>query len=567
MNAASEGPGAARAGDGSGPGDVAASAGRPTRATSTDALAAIPWRYRLFTKLLAITFTVLVVGVMAFAVTEKRFQDALLAQMESGAELFSHTIDRATTRAMLENRLEDAYDTMRSIGAQPGVERVRFFNKEGRITFSTDPKETGAMVDKGAEACFACHTAGQPLTHLPSSSRARVFQLPEHRVMGFIKGIYNEPRCATAECHHHARGEQVLGVLDVSVSLEDVDRRIAAFRAWSVILTAVGILLLGGTFLLLARAHVVRPVTALVAGIRRVAREERDVEIQVRSKGELGLLAASFNDMARGLQRADDELRSLNQGLERKVEERTAELSRAQAALVQSEKLSSLGRLSASIAHEINNPLAGILTFAKVLIRDAEKDVPDPERRKLALRNLSLVQRETERCSAIVRNLLDFARERPMTLGEVDLVLVLEEALQLVAHQIQMQGHTLEKHLQPVPRVQADFGQLRQALVNVILNGCEAMARGGRLGVATAPSADGRWAMVEVSDTGPGIAEENLSRVFDPFFTTKEKGTGLGLSVVYGIVQRLGGTVEVASEPGQGTRFTFRLPAVQAAAA
>jgi two-component system NtrC family sensor kinase len=269
--------------------------------------------------------------------------------------------------------------------------------------------------------------------------------------------------------------------------------------------------------------------------------------------------------MARALQCAEDDLHRLNQGLEQKVRERTADLSRAQAALVQSEKLSSLGRLSASIAHEINNPLAGILTFAKLLIREADHAVPDETRRAAMLRNLSLVQRETERCSAIVRNLLDFARERPLELREVDLVLVVEESLQLVAHQIAMQGHALEKRLQPVPAVRADFGQLRQALVNVILNGAEAMARGGRLAIATGPSADGRWAEVSVADAGPGIPSEDLPRIFEPFFSTKEKGTGLGLSVVYGIVQRHGGTIEVASEPGQGTRFTFRLPVAPAA--
>ena len=181
--------------------------------------------------------------------------------------------------------------------------------------------------------------------------------------------------------------------------------------------------------------------------------------------------------------------------------------------------------------------------------------------------NLSLVQRETERCSAIVRNLLDFARERPLELKEVDLVQVVEESLQLVAHQLAMQGHELDRRLSPVPLVRADFGQLRQALVNVILNGAEAMSRGGRLTITTGPSPDGRWAEVVVADTGPGISRENLSRIFDPFFTTKEMGTGLGLSVVYGIVQRHGGTVEVSSDIGQGTRFTFRLPAAPAAAA
>jgi two-component system NtrC family sensor kinase len=327
-----------------------------------------------------------------------------------------------------------------------------------------------------------------------------------------------------------------------------------------VVLTALGILLLAAFFVVLARRHVVQPVAALVDGTRRVAGEELNVEIHVRSRGELGLLAASFNDMIRSLRRAHEEIGRMQHGLEHQVEERTADLRRAQAALVQSEKLSSLGRLSASIAHEINNPLAGILTFSKLILREVDQSVPDEARRKALAKNLSLVQRETERCSAIVRNLLDFARERPLELKEVDVNGVVAECLQLIAHQIAIQGHVLDKRLGAVPPVRADFGQIRQALVNVALNACEAMAKPGHLGVVTGPSADGRFAEVSISDTGPGISQENLARIFDPFFTTKEMGTGLGLSVVYGIVQRHGGTVEARSEKGKGTTFTIRIP-------
>ncbi len=523
----------------------------------------IPWRHRLSTRLLTLTAILTLVGVVIFAVTEARFQDALMEQVEAGAELFSHTIERATHRAMLEDRREDAYEIMRVIGAEPGTEKVRFFNKEGRITFSTDVRDINTQVDKNAEACFGCHQADRPISRLPSGSRARVFLARGHRAMAFLKPIYNEARCSSAGCHHHPREAQVLGVLDVAVSLQEVDRRIAEFRGWSIVLTALGVVLLAGFFLWLARRHVVLPVAALVDGTRRVASEELAVEIHVRSKGELGLLAASFNDMTRSLRRTKEELRALQAGLEQQVEERTADLKAAQAALVQSEKLSSLGRLSASIAHEINNPLAGILTFAKVILREVDTAVPDEARRKTMAKNLALVQRETERCSAIVRNLLDFARERPLELREVDLNVAVTESLQLVAHQLAIQGHTLDKRLGPVATVRADFGQLRQALVNVILNGCESMQKGGRLSIVTGPSADGLAVEAAITDTGPGISAEHLPHIFDPFFTTKEKGTGLGLSVVYGIIQRHGGTVLVRSEVGKGSTFTIRLPAVR----
>ncbi|HEY6104423.1 MAG TPA: ATP-binding protein, partial [Anaeromyxobacteraceae bacterium] len=243
-----------------------------------------------------------------------------------------------------------------------------------------------------------------------------------------------------------------------------------------------------------------------------------------------------------------------------KVEERTAELRTAQDQMVRTEKLSSLGKLAASIAHEINNPLAGILTFAKLMIRTLDQGpVGDGERRGL-VRNLSLVQRETERCSAIVRNLLDFARERPMQLKAVNLNQVVEEALSLIAHQSAIQNVVLEKDLAPVPPVEADFGQLRQAFVNIAINAVEAMAQGGRLTVVTRPRPDDWQVEIVFTDTGPGIPPAVMQKMFDPFFTTKEKGTGLGLSVVYGIVERHHGKVEVETGEGKGTRFTIRLP-------
>jgi two-component system NtrC family sensor kinase len=376
--------------------------------------------------------------------------------------------------------------------------------------------------------------------------------------MGLVTPIYNDNTCSTSGCHAHPASQQVLGVLDVGLSLKQVDTQIATFRRTSLVITAFGVFLLAGFFWFFARSQVVRPVAQLLHGTRAVAGERLEFEIPVRTKGELGLLAASFNDMTRSLRRAEGELRALTHDLERQVDDRTADLRRAQAQLVQSEKLSSLGRLSASIAHEINNPLAGILTFAKLIVRTIEGGPLDEPARRSLVKNLMLVQRETERCSAIVRNLLDFARERPLALKAVSVVAVVEEGLSLIAHQVQILGITIEKRLEDVPPVHADFGQLRQAFVNVALNGCEAMGKGGKLTITT--RRDGDDVELAVSDTGPGISKENLARIFDPFFTTKEKGTGLGLSVVYGIIQRHGGRIEAQSELGAGTTFVIRLP-------
>ena len=528
----------------------------------------IPWHHRLSTKLLAGTGAVALVAIGAFFFAEIAVQRHLLSQVVAESDLLSHTIRNALHRAMLQDRRHDAYLIMQDIGRQPGIEMVRMMDGDGRITFSTDRAEIGHSVDRNAEACVACHAEGEPLHRLDGvENRNRIFRNGRHRVLGIVTPLYNEETCSTAACHAHPADRKVLGVIDVGVSLGRLDAETAGFRIWTLLVAALSAAVLGVLLWLFTRHHVLRPVAALVQATRRVARDQLELEVPVTWSGELGILAASFNEMTRSLRTTKRELDALMHGLERQVEERTAALRSAQDQLVRSEKLSSLGKLSASIAHEINNPLAGILTFAKLIVRTLDQGPPDDATRKALIKHLHLVERETERCSAIVRNLLDFARERPLALKDTNVHAVLDEAIQLLANQIQIQGVVLERKLGPVPMVDGDFGQLRQAFVNVIMNACEAMARGGRLTVETALVEGGRWVEIAFQDTGPGIPPDHLSKIFDPFFTTKEKGTGLGLSVVYGIVERHGGKIELATEVGKGTRVMIRLPPRKAEAA
>jgi two-component system, NtrC family, sensor kinase len=523
----------------------------------------IPWHQRLSVKLFAMIGVVALGTAGAFFFAEIAVQKLLLEQVKTESGLLSQTINNALHRAMLHDRRSDAYLIMQDIARQGEIVRVRMMDGEGRVTFSTTRDEVGQAVDRKAEACFACHAANEPLHRLPLEERSRVFTLGDHRVLGIVTPIYNEASCSNAACHAHPPERQVLGVIDVGVSLGRLDRKTVGFRWTTLAAAAVAASVLGLFVWLLTRAHLLGPVAALVQATRRVARDQLDLEIPVTWSGELGILATSFNEMTRSLRTAKADLATLMHDLERQVEERTAALRDAQDRLVRTEKLSSLGKLSASIAHEINNPLAGILTFAKLIARTLEQGTPDEATRKSLVKHLLLVQRETERCSAIVRNLLDFARERPLAIKDVNLDAVVEEAVQLLANQIQIQGVTLEKRLGQPPRVGGDFGQLRQACVNVIMNACEAMGRGGTLGIESrAVEDDGKtWGELSFADTGPGIPADVLPRIFDPFFTTKERGTGLGLSVVYGIVERHGGKIELQSEAGRGTRVAIRIPA------
>ena len=244
------------------------------------------------------------------------------------------------------------------------------------------------------------------------------------------------------------------------------------------------------------------------------------------------------------------------------VEETLAELKATQTQLVHSEKMASLGELTAGIAHEINNPLNGILTYTKLIERKLTDGIFKEEEIHKFRSYLAIMERETERCSTIVRNLLDFARQRePSLKPDVDINAVVEEALSLLANQIALQEITLEKRFDQLPPVLADPTQLKQVFLNIILNACEAMPEGGTLTITTALSNRRNPAVrVEIADKGVGINDKDLPKIFDPFFTSKEKGTGLGLSVVYGIINSHHGTIRVKSTVGEGTTIIIKLP-------
>jgi two-component system NtrC family sensor kinase len=531
-----------------------------------DSFLAIPWRHRLSTRVLAVAAAISLLGVLALVAVEWRLRADLTAQAARQAELLARAIQTSAEEAMLDAGKGHAYAAAARAGSLPGIAWIQVIDKAGKVAFSTGGREAGTALPKESRACGGCHAAGGTRSVASLEARTEVEAGPHGRVLTVVAPFHNDRSCTTAACHVHPPGRQVLGLLAVGVRLDPLDRDVVAYRAGFGALLAAGAIALGAALYLLGRAEVLEPVAALVEGTHRVARDDLDVEIRVHSRGELGLLAGSFNQMTRSLRRLEDELTGLMSGLEAQVEARTRDLKEAQARLARTERLSALGRLSASIAHEINNPLAGILTSAKLVSRVLAEGVPDEAARERLRRSLSLVEREAQRCSAIVKDLLDFARERPPPTEEVDPVEVVEEALSLLEEPARLARVRIVRDLAPAPPVVADFGQLRQAFLNVVQNAVEALdGRGGTLAVSSRVT-DG---VVEVAfaDDGPGIPADALGHVFDPFFTTKERGTGLGLSVVYGVLERHGGSVHAENRPGGGAAFTLRLPLAREAAA
>ena len=302
--------------------------------------------------------------------------------------------------------------------------------------------------------------------------------------------------------------------------------------------------------------RIINPLHKMVVATQKISTGDLTHKVEVSSKDEIGYLADSFNQMTADLEAANEKLIEWGKTLEKKVEERTKELTEMQAHLIQSEKLASLGKLAAGIAHEINNPLGGVLIYSHLLLEDTDKNSPHYE-------NLKKIVKETSRCKDIVKGLLEFARPKEPEMSLVNINEIVERSLSIMERQALFQNIKIKKsYVSNLPRIVADSAQLQQVFVNIIINAAEAMNGNGILTLSTSLNGDGTFIEIKFSDTGHGIEEEDQKRLFEPFFTTKEvgKGTGLGLAISYSIIQKHQGTIEVKSEVGKGSTFNVKLP-------
>ncbi len=482
--------------------------------------------------------------------------------LEQSASRTSDLIKTATHYGMLLNRKDEIHRAIERIAQAPGVAGVRIYDKRGNVMFSADPSEIHRRVDLQAEACVVCHDRSQPLRSVPAKSRVRVYYgAGGVHTLGLISPIENQPECSDPSCHAHAPDQTVLGVLDVMLSLASADAQIDTIRREVVLSSLLMIAVVGAASALFINRAVRKPVSRLIAGTQRVARGDLETRIDVGTRNQIGQLADSFNRMTEDLKSAREELTEWSGKLEKKVVEKTEDLGRAQRHIVQMEKMASLGKLSATVAHELNNPLAGILTYARLVARSLEEDGMKPEEREEVARYLDLIQKESRRCGDIVRNLLLFARPSGGEFALHHVGPIVDRAVMLVQHHLQISDIRLEI----VPpgendTLVCDASELQQALVALLVNAVEAMPDGGTLTVRC--EAEDGEVRIRISDTGAGIPAEALPHIFEPFFTTKAGGTGLGLglAVVYGIVKRHGGRIEVESKVGEGTTFTVLLP-------
>jgi two-component system NtrC family sensor kinase len=515
--------------------------------------------FRLLAPLFITVGAVLAVHAMvSFTSMKEHFRHLV----EDDIDRSSALIKRATHDGMLLDRKEEVQAAIKRLAEGPEVSSIRIYDKKGFVAMSAVDGEIGQRIGLDSETCQSCHP-DDTAKDAAVLTRRTLDHVGGGEVLRHLSVIANEPSCAAAACHAHPPTQRVLGVLDVEMSMAPLDAAISASKRQFLWTTLILVVIIGVVATAFVRRLVQRPVRQLSRGIRQIAGGNLDAHVEVPGRHELARLAEAFNHMADDLSQARREVAAWSEKLEERVAEKTEELGRAQRQVVHMEKMASLGKLSATVAHELNNPISGMLTYARLVRRELAEQPIERGIRDEMTRYLTLVEKECSRCGGIVKNLLLFARRSPTAMAPLDINEIVERSLMLMRHHLEISRIKLTS--QPLAgdsQVVGDAGQLQQALVALLVNAVEAMEGldGAELSVRLCGSAD--EVQIDIGDTGVGIAPAVLPQIFEPFFSTKEaeNGVGLGLAVVYGIVERHGGKIDVESTVGHGTVFHLRLP-------
>jgi two-component system NtrC family sensor kinase len=405
---------------------------------------------------IAIT-AMIIVGVFSYFQTNSE-KEALFNIVKHNGNQLSEVIKMSLHDQMLQNQRERIYELINRIGnSGECIKKIRIFNKSGEVIYSSNIDEIGSSVDMKDENCYACHAANQPLEKVPISNRTRIFKIDpdSSRLLGIINPIYNEKSCYEADCHAHPKSKKVLGVLDVTFCLKLADQAIAKSRLTNFILAIVSVLAFSLLIGFFVKRWVDKPVHELVEATNRVAIGNLNQPIKYNGKDELGILAKSFNNMMK-------------------------KLSEMRVQLFQSDKMASLGRLAAGVAHEINNPLTGVLTYSSFLLKRAKDN---PELKK----DLEVIVRETKRSREIVKGLLDFSRQSTPKQGRLNVNEVISNAIAVISNQLKLHNITLKKELsEDITEIAGDANQIQQVVLNLVVNAIDAMGeKGGTLTITS----------------------------------------------------------------------------------
>jgi len=479
-------------------------------------------------------------------------------------------VEGSLYKSMLENDKSTLHGTLDIINTMPGIDDVNLYDQNDNLAYSSFAADAK---NHSNPDCISCHSdLGQIFSRNErsymiidaESDCAMNPNKPGERHMLIRRPILNELSCYTAACHAHSRDEEVLGSLIIRMPLRDLD---SALHKSSIQFLIMALLISGIIVTVLiwfTRKRIREPLLGIVSASEAVSQGEMSTRLDIKPDllDDMKMVSTAFNNMLDHIDNATSELENWSKQLEYKVRKKSEELSEAHNELVNVERIASLGKLSASVAHEINNPLSGILVYTKLVHKQVESQDLTPARKQNILRQLKLIETETKRCGDIVKGLLDFSRKNQEDFEDRHLNEIVEGTYELMLHHVKIANiRFLVMTEAKADLVRCSANQIKQACVALLVNASEAVAENGEISIRTR-NTDGTTVRIEITDNGSGIAPEDVPHIFEPFFTTKQdaSGIGLGLSIVHGIVQNHKGRIEVDSAVGRGTTISMILP-------
>jgi len=506
-------------------------------------------------------------GLIYRSVHENQLNEVI---MQSGNNVGS-IVEGAMYHSMLENNKSELYNIIDVINTLPNIDEVNLYDGKNYLVYGS----FSLYDDLSNPDCIDCHNNMNSLFP-PTEKSYHIFDkdskcesttFDKHRQLLIRTPIMNEPSCSTTECHAHDPEDRILGSLIIKMPLRQLDTAVQKSSIDFYVMAIISSIILLGLLILLTTRKIKKPLNALLKASKDVASGQFNTRIDIGNNqlDDMRLVAVTFNDMLDNLQQATIELENWSQQLEYKVLKKTELLRSAQNELIQLERIASLGKLSASVAHELNNPLSGILIYTKLIAKQLGNVELYASKKESMLKHLSFVESETKRCGDIVRGMLNFSKKEQDNMVVLHLHQILAETYDLMSHPVKMTGisfitdFTATKDL-----IKCGANQIKQACVAIIMNASEAVSENGEIIMRT-KNPDENTVSIEISDNGVGITEEVLLHIFEPFYTTKQgvSGIGLGLAIVHGIVQRHDGKIEVNSEPGKGTTISIIIPLSQ----
>ncbi|MDM8001989.1 MAG: ATP-binding protein [Bacteroidota bacterium] len=479
-------------------------------------------------------------------------------------------VEGSLYKSMLENDKSTLHSTLDVINTMPGIDDVNLYDQNNNLAYSsfTSDSEHHSNPD-----CLSCHSNLDEMF----SKRERSYLIideksdcsmnpgkPGQRHLLIRRPILNEVSCYTASCHAHTENDEVLGSLVIRMPLKDLDSALKKSSVDFLILSLVITAAVLSVLIWFTRRRIKDPLHSIIAASEAVSAGEVNTRLAIGPDllDDMKKVSQAFNNMLDNLDRAASELENWSKQLEYKVQKKSEELSEVQNELINVERIASLGKLSASVAHEINNPLSGILIYTKLIHKQIENQEITQKKRENILKQLKLIESETKRCGDIVKGLLDFSRKDQDDFENKHLNEILQGTYELMMHHIKIANITFLTDLSASRDIiWCSPNQIKQACIAIIVNASEAISEKGEIIIRTR-NTDNNSVRLEISDNGSGIPPEDIPHIFQPFFSTKRdaRGIGLGLAIVHGIVTNHSGKIEVDSVVGRGTTISLIFP-------